>query len=194
MTADQEGATMPVTSWMSWEGGVDLVAATAEGLGEPNVVVHVARMVHTPVGSAPAGMIAYRPDPDAAPVVIGFISADAAVAAYFGPNVFGGTPFEAAPTHVADIVVEAELPTSVRSRIEVAGHVFETELGALGPLERIDRPAGEPMPFHQHGLEAVAAEATLTVDGEPVPLVLPAVGLSGGPPAVWAPAGQYTRG
>ncbi len=184
---------MAVTSWMSWEGGVDLVAATTEGLAQPNVVVHVARMVHTPVGSAPAGMIAYQPDPTAAPVAMGFISADDAVAAYFGPNVFAGTPFEAAPTHTAEIVVSTDRPSSVRSRVEVAGHVFETELGALGALEAIDRPAGAPMPFRQQGLEAVAGSATLMVDGEPVPLVLPAVGLSGGPPAVWAPIGQYLR-
>jgi hypothetical protein len=61
---------------MSWEGGVDLVAATTEGLAMPNVLIHVARMVHTPAGSAPSGMVLYQPDPAAPPAVIGFVSHD----------------------------------------------------------------------------------------------------------------------
>ena len=65
---------MAMTRWMSWEGGVDLVAVTAPGLEMPNVIVHVARMVHTPVGSAPAGSVLWQPDPAAAPVVCGFVS------------------------------------------------------------------------------------------------------------------------
>lgn len=52
---------MSVKQWMSWDGGVDLVAVTSAGLSMPNVIVHVARMVHTPVGSVsiiipPAGI------------------------------------------------------------------------------------------------------------------------------------------
>ena len=39
---------MPIKNWMSWEGGVDLVAMTKPGLSMPNVILHVARMVHTP--------------------------------------------------------------------------------------------------------------------------------------------------
>ena len=45
---------MSISKWMSWEGGVDLVAVTSPDLQMPNVIVHVARMVHTPVGSAPS--------------------------------------------------------------------------------------------------------------------------------------------
>jgi len=33
----------------------------------------------------------------------------------------------------------------------------------------------------------------LEVDGKEVALILPEAGLSGGPPAVWAPAGLYAR-
>jgi hypothetical protein len=60
---------MPVSSWMSWEGGVDLVAATSPGSPLPNLIVHVARMVHTPVGSAPSGMVLWQPDPKGPPAV-----------------------------------------------------------------------------------------------------------------------------
>jgi len=50
---------------MSWEGGVDLVGATSPEAQQPNVIVHVARLVHTPAGSAPAGMLLYHPPPRA---------------------------------------------------------------------------------------------------------------------------------
>lgn len=50
---------MAYENWMAWEGGVDLIAKTSGDLAMPNVIVHVARMVHTPVGSAPAGMLFY---------------------------------------------------------------------------------------------------------------------------------------
>ena len=40
---------MNTTNYVSWEGGVDL--AGIHGLPEtPNIIVHVARMVHTPAG------------------------------------------------------------------------------------------------------------------------------------------------
>ena len=51
-----------VTKWMSWEAGVDLVAVTSPDLQMPNVIVHLGRMVNTPVGSAPSGMIFWQPD------------------------------------------------------------------------------------------------------------------------------------
>ena len=50
--------TMAVTQWMSREGGVDLITVTAPDVAIQNVIVHVARMVHTPVGSAPCGLYA----------------------------------------------------------------------------------------------------------------------------------------
>ena len=54
-----------VTKWMSWEGGIDLAAVTSPDLQMPNIIVHLARMVNTPVGSAASGMILYQPDPTA---------------------------------------------------------------------------------------------------------------------------------
>ena len=44
---------------MSWEGGMDLVAVTSPDLQMPNVIVHLGRMVHTPVGisGGPAAVV-----------------------------------------------------------------------------------------------------------------------------------------
>ena len=123
---------MAMTRCMSWEGGVDLVAVTAPGLEMPNVIVHVARMVHTPVGSAPAGIVLWQPDPAAAPVVCGFVSSDPAVAAYFGPNIFAGTPFEHAPALDAKIEITSG-PDSCSARVEVGGQ----------PVREPDRDAGQ---------------------------------------------------
>ena len=43
-----------VNNWMSWEGGIDLVAVTAPDLQMPNVIVHLGRMVNTPPAMRPA--------------------------------------------------------------------------------------------------------------------------------------------
>ena len=75
--------------WMSWEGGVDVAGFTAGRLATPNVLVHVARVVHTPFGSAPAGMIVWQPDPKSPPVLAGFICTDATVGGYFGSRRLG---------------------------------------------------------------------------------------------------------
>jgi hypothetical protein len=177
---------MLVTRYMSWEGGVDVAA---EGL-----IVHVARVVHTPVGSAPAGMVFRQTDPAAAPLFAGFVCPDPAVGAYFGPNIFAGTPFESAPVIEARIeVVTAGYPDAVSAKVTFAGFEIETRLTGLGDLRLIHRPAGEPMPFAQQGVEAAARAASVTINGAPVAFTLPEVGLSGGPAAVFAPNGVYAR-
>ncbi|MBL8734706.1 MAG: hypothetical protein JNN13_20185 [Planctomycetes bacterium] len=183
---------MPIKNWMSWEGGVDLVAMTKPGLSMPNVILHVARMVHTPIGSAPAGMVCWQPDPAAPPAVIGFVAADAKLAAWFGPNIFAGTPFEKAPAHQAKIEISVG-NDRVGSRIEVAGHVFEVAMSALSPLELVHRAAGSPMPFAQQGPESAAKKAELKVNGKAVTISVPPVSMGGGPGALWAPAGVYAR-
>ncbi len=184
---------MAISNYMSWEGGVDLVASTDPKLPMPNVIVHVARMVHTPVGSAPAGMILYQPDASGPPVAIGFIGSDAKVGAYFGPKIFAGTPFEKAPVLSASIEVRTSLPSSVSSKVVVSGRTFEVTLSDLGPLEMVNRQPGGMTPFTQQALEASAKRATLSVDGKPVMIHVPSVGISGGPAAVWSPAGIYAR-
>jgi len=183
---------MSISNWMSWEAGVDLAALTEAGLSMPNVIVHVARMVHTPVGSGPAGMILFAPEAGKPPMVMGFISTNRKVAEYFGPKIFAGTPFEKAPVLDAtiDIAVSEQF---VSAQVRVGGHVFETRLGKLGAMEVIHRTPAAMTPFVQQGVEAAAGSASLTVDGKEVKLILPPVGLGGGSAAVWAPSGVYAR-
>lgn len=183
---------MTIETWMSWEGGVDLVAATRPGLPMPNVILHLARVVHTPIGSAPAGMVLWQPDPAAAPAVIGFVSSDPRLAAWFGPNIFAGTPFEPAPALAGtiDITVASD---RVGSRLAVQGHVFEVTMRRLSGLRLAQRAAGSPMPFSQSGPEAMAKDAELKVDGKVVAITVPPLSIGGGPGACWAPTGLYAR-
>ncbi|MBX3736866.1 MAG: hypothetical protein KF715_09270 [Candidatus Didemnitutus sp.] len=181
-----------LSDWMSWEGGVDLVACTAPALAMPNVIVHVARLVHTPRGSAASGMVLFQPDPAAAPAVLGFVSTDAQVGAYFGPRIFAGTPFEAAPVLAAEIAIDVTAD-AVGALVRVGGHELRTRLTRLSAPTLVHR-APEPMtPFWQQGVECAAASAQLWVDGREVPLLVPPVGITGGPAAVHAPCGLYAR-
>lgn len=171
---------------------MDLVALTNDTLQAPNVIVHVARMVHTPVGSAPSGMILWQPDATAAPAVMGFISACPKVAAYFGANIFAGTPFEQAPALEAEISITQEGDTA-SCRVAMAGHVFEVTLGGLGAAALINRAPSAMPPFAQQGLERVASQTTLRVNGQEVSHIVPPAGISGGPAAVFSPCGICAR-
>ncbi len=181
-----------VTHWMAWEGGVDVAGFTSQNFAMPNVIVHVARMVHTPVGSAPAGMIFWQPDANTNPQVVGFVSHDLGVARYFGPTIFKGTPFEQAPALQAKIEI-SNSAGSASARVTVNGTVFETEISSLKPLELIHRAPAAMSPFWQQGCEAGAGKATLKVNGKDVSITVPPVGIGGGPGAVWSPSGVYAR-
>lgn len=180
--------------WMSWEGGVDLAAKTSADLVQPNIVVHVARVVHTPLGSAPAGMVLYQPDPQSPPDVAGFVCPDETVGGYFGPHIFEGTPFEKVPVIKAEIKIGGEPRKGyVTARVHFGHFTFDVELEDLGQLYVINRKPSEATPFIQQGVECVADLATLKVNGRPVEIVVPEVGISGGPGAVFAPCGIYAR-
>jgi hypothetical protein len=181
-----------VSNWMSWEGGVDLVAVTSPDLQMPNVIVHLARMVHTPVGSAPSGMVFWQPDPAAMPLVMGFVSTDAKVGAYFGPHIFAGTPFEAAPVLEATIDIQVS-EAMAYTKCVVAGHTFEVEMSNLGTPYLINREPAAMPPFHQQGVERVSGNTVLKVNGQPVHIIIPPVGITGGPASVVAPCGLYAR-
>ncbi len=181
-----------VTQWMAWEGGVDVAGFTQAGLPMPNVMVHVARMVHTPAGSAPSGMVFWQPDPKAAPAVMGFVSHDMGVCRYFGPNIFKGTPFENAPVLQAKIEI-SNSAGSASAKVTVGGTVFETTISAFKPLELIHRSPAPMSPFWQQGCEAGAGKATVKVNGMDVAISVPPVGMGGGPGAVWSPNGVYAR-
>src|SRR5689334_17569487 len=81
-------ARVETPRWMSWYGGVDLFGTTG-GAIEPNVMLHVSEVVHTPVGSAATCMIVWRPDPTKPPEMFGFLSNDdKLVGPWLGPNIF----------------------------------------------------------------------------------------------------------
>jgi hypothetical protein len=176
---------------MSWEGGVDLLGIF-NGASEPNLIVHVARMVNTPVGSAPAGMILIQADPAGPPDVMGFVCPDPEVGAYFGPRIFAGTPFEKAPVLEAQITVMEE-GDALTSTVEVGGKTIVCRLSDLGALDSINREPRGMTPFSQQVLEAPAGNAEVTIDGSPVEVIIPPQGMSGGAGAVSSPAGIYSR-
>ncbi|MBK7433110.1 MAG: hypothetical protein IPI66_03855 [Chitinophagaceae bacterium] len=181
-----------VKQWMSWEGGVDLVAVTAPDLQMPNVIVHLGRMVNTPVGNAPSGMIFWQPDPQAAPAVFGFVGTDATVGAYFGPNIFAGTPFENAPVLDAtiDIKINAD---SAYAKCTVGETTFELEMSDFSAPYLINREPAAMPPFYQQGVEIHAQKASLKVNGAEIDIIIPPVGISGGPASVVSPNGVYAR-
>lgn len=181
-----------VTKWMSWEGGVDLVAVTSPDLQMPNVIVHLGRMVNTPVGNAPSGMIFWQPDTNAAPLVMGFVSSDPNVGAYFGPNIFAGTPFEQAPVLDAQIEIKTT-PTSSYSKCVVGGFTFEVEMSDLSAPYLINREPSVMPPFYQQGVEMSCGKTVLKVNGEVINIIIPPVGITGGPASVVSPNGVYAR-
>jgi hypothetical protein len=46
-----------VSRWMSWEGGIDLVAVTSPDLQMPNLIVHLGRMVALKINGQPITII-----------------------------------------------------------------------------------------------------------------------------------------
>jgi hypothetical protein len=57
----------------------------------------------------------------------------------------------------------------------------------------IDRKPSAMPPFYQQGVEIHAKKATLKVNGKQVELIIPPVGISGGPASVVSPNGVYAR-
>ena len=183
--------TLPVTNFMSWIGGVDLFAATP-GSAQPNVIVHLARSVTTPVGAAPSGLVFFQPDAGARPLFAGFVCSDETVGAYFGPKIFAGTPFETMPVLKAEIEI-VETAKTASATVRFGSFTIEIALSEFEPLERIDRPMGAPMPFYQQGVEAHARKATLKIDGEEIALSALPYSREMGGSSVWSPGGTYTR-
>jgi hypothetical protein len=181
-----------VTKWMSWESGIDLVAVTSPDLQMPNVIVHLGRMVHTPVGSAPSGMVLWQPDPAAMPAVMGFVSSNEEVGKYFGPNIFAGTPFEMAPVLNATIDIQIHADKAI-SKVVAAGYTFEVEMSDFTAPYLIDRKPSAMPPFYQQGVEIHARKVALKINGENINIIVPPIGITGGPASVVAPNGVYAR-
>lgn len=181
-----------VSKWMSWEGGIDLAAVTSPDLQMPNIIVHLARIVNTPVGSAASGMVLYQPDPAGMPAVMGFVSTDAEVGKYFGPNIFAGTPFEQAPVLDASIHIELTADKAI-AKLETSGFTFEVEMSDFTDPYLINREPSAMPPFYQQGVEIHARKVVLKVNGEEVKIIVPPVGITGGPASVVSPNGVYAR-
>ena len=168
------------------------MAVTSPGLQTPNVIVHLGRMVNTPVGNAPSGMILWQPNPNAMPAVMGFVSTNPEVGKYFGPNIFAGTPFEAAPVLHAEIYIQINTDKAI-SICEVAGFRFEVEMSDFSDPYLIDRKPSAMPPFHQQGVEIHARKVSLKVNDEEINIIVPSVGITGGPASVVSPNGVYAR-
>ena len=181
-----------VTKWMSWEGGIDLAAVTSADLQMPNLIVHLGRMVNTPVGSAASGMILWQPDPTAMPAVMGFVSTNKEVGAYFGPNIFAGTPFEQAPVLEGSINIEITEDNATATCV-VSGHTFELEMTDFTEPYLIDREPSAMPPFYQQGLEIHAQKVNVKINGEAINIIVPPVGITGGPASVISLNGVYAR-
>lgn len=181
-----------VSKWMSWEGGIDLVAVTSPDLQMPNVIVHLARMVNTPVGSAASGMVLFQPDPNGAPAVMGFVSTDEKVGNYFGPNIFADTPFEQAPTLKATIDIQITADKAI-AKVVTGEHTIEVEMTDFSDPYLIDRKPSAMPPFYQQGVEIYAKKVSLKVNGKNVDVIVPPVGITGGPASVVSPNGVYAR-
>ena len=181
-----------VNNWMSWEGGIDLVAVTAPYLQMPNVIVHLGCMVNTPAGNAPSGMIFWQPNPAALPEVMGFVSTDETVGKYFGPNIFADTPFENAPVLKATIDIHITSEKAVATCI-VGAYTFEVEMSDFSTPYLIDRKPAAMPPFYQQGVEIHAKKVVLKVNGETINIIIPPVGITGGPASVVSPNGVYAR-
>ena len=181
-----------VSKWMSWEGGIDLVAVTSPDLQMPNVIVHLGRMVNTPVGNAASGMVLWQPDSNAAPAVMGFVSTDQTVGGYFGPNIFADTHFENAPVLSAtfDITINE---TSAYAKCVTGDYTFEVEMSDFSEPYLIDRKPSAMPPFYQQGVEIHAKKVTLKINGEAIDIIVPPVGITGGPASVVSPNGVYAR-
>jgi len=181
-----------VTNWMSWESGIDLVAVTAPYLQMPNVIVHLGCMVNTPAGNAPSGMIFWQPNPAALPEVMGFVSTDETVGKYFGPHIFADTPFENAPLLKATIDIHITSEKAVATCI-VGAYTFEVEMSDFSTPYLIDRKPAAMPPFYQQGVEIHAKKVVLKVNGETINIIIPPVGITGGPASVVSPNGVYAR-
>ena len=57
----------------------------------------------------------------------------------------------------------------------------------------IDRAPSAMPPFYQQGVEIHAQKVVLKVNGEEVKIIVPPVGITGGPASVVSPNGVYAR-
>jgi len=175
--------------FLAWHDGVDAMLKPTADSPLPNVLIHVGRMVNTPLGICKGGMILINPENKEIPDFFGFVAEDEEIGKYYGPKIFKGTPFENAPVYKAEFTFNIDFPNKVATKVEVDGHTIELELTEFDNAIYYDRPGG--MPFHQNVIEAKAHKAVFKFDGKVIEGELPPEGLAGGLPACYAPTGLY---
>lgn len=175
--------------FLAWLDGIDAMLKPTPDSPLPNVLVHTARVVSTPMGICKAGMILINPENKEMPDFVGFVAEDVELGQYFGPKIFKGTPFEGAPVHQAEMNFEIDFPGKVVCTVKAAGHTIELELSEFDNAQYYHRPPG--MPFTQNVIEACAHKAVFKFDGNVIPGELPPEGMAGGLPACYAPTGLY---
>jgi hypothetical protein len=179
--------------WMSWHQGVDAVLFTQEGLPMPNILIHTARMVHTPFGAAAAGMLIFNPDLAEQPKYFGFLCEEEQIGRYFGPYIFAGTPFEKAPMIKAKLEITAKFPTAARTKVTIGKDVIELNLSEFDDAQYYNRPVSDMTPFVQNVIEARAKKAEVKYNGKLIKTIMPPAGIGGGLPACFSPTGLYFR-
>ena len=123
---------------------------------------------------------------------MGFVSTNPSVAAYFGPNIFAGTPFENAPVLDATIAV-TQSTNSCSADITIGDTRIQVTMDQLGNIIRANRDIGEQSPFAQQTLERAAGTSTLTINGQPAAIVIPDAPDGAAPSAAFTPSGIYSR-
>ncbi|WP_456378305.1 hypothetical protein [Lutibacter sp.] len=129
---------------------------------------------------------------DGSPKVMDFVSTSKTVGDYFAKNVFADTPFEQAPTIVVDAMDFNITDDIAEVTIKMEGFIINLKLSNLDDLTRENRQS-PALPFHDHSLEAKANKVALTINGVATPVIVPPMGMSGRPAAVYSAAGVYSR-
>jgi hypothetical protein len=159
---------MALNHWMSWESGMEVTAATTAG-GSPSLVLHLARMLHTPIGSARGGMLFWQPDPAGDPLVLCSVTTDSKVGDYCRSHLFPGTLFEEAPPVLGDISIEVH-PDDVFARIAIPGFIFDLRLSGIATAILSDSPAATPALCHHRRIRSDIHRTTLKLNGRTVDL------------------------
>lgn len=159
---------MALNHWMSWESGIEVTAATTAD-GAPSLVLHLARMLHTPVGSARGGMLLWQPDPRGAPLALCSVTTDSKVGDYCRSRIFPGTLFENAPPILGDISIEVH-PDDVFARIAIPGFIFDLRLSGIATPILSDSPPAPSPPCHQRRIRSDIHRTTLKLNGRTVDL------------------------
>jgi len=158
---------MALNHWMSWESGMEVTAATAHEA--PSLVLHLARMLHTPVGSARGGMLLWQPDPRGAPLALCSVTTDSRVGDYCRSHIFAGTLFGNAPPVLGDISIEVH-PDDVFARIDIPGFIFELRLSGIATPALSDSLPTPSSPCHQKAIRSEIHRTTLKLNGRTVDL------------------------